>query len=176
MPKNARMNARDPDSTLLDEEGHEHDDYLDRGEDAGEPPLAREPEGVADTLFGGSRFVFWSLGPLSAFVAISFFCTIDDLWSERGVSKLLFGICCLLFALALASPRRFGGAARGVTAIVFSACLLYLVDATLEYVRGNPQSTRPGAAALPNAIMAFLTFGLPSLWFTLRRRAPPMQR
>jgi len=132
------------------------------------PPVV--PPTFADGLFTGSRFFFWTLGPISAFAGLSLLLTIDDPWSLAGALRMLLGACGLLFALALASPRRSGCAARAVSATVFVLCAGYVVDEWLQYRSGARQPTNPGAASLEQAIRAFMVFGLPSLWFTLRRR------
>jgi hypothetical protein len=146
---------------------------VEEGHGAGDVDVSSAPETFADGVFAGSRFLFWTLGPISALAGASLLLTIQDLRSVAGTMKLGLGVCGLLFALALASPRRFGWAARGVTATVFALCAGYLVDEWLQYRRGAPQPTNPGATSLRQAIHAFLLFGLPSLWFTLRRRHTP---
>jgi hypothetical protein len=149
---------------------------VEEGHTGGQADLPSAPATFADGVFSGSRFVFWTLGPIAAFAGASLLLTIDDLRTIAGAMKAGLGACGLLFALALASPRRCGWAARVVTGTVFALCAGYLVDEWLQYRRGAPQPTNPGATSLSQAIHAFLLFGLPSLWFTLRRRRPPAHR
>jgi hypothetical protein len=130
---------------------------------------------VLEYVFGGSRFLFWTLTPVVAIAAGGALLTIGDPLSADGAIRLLFATCLILFLLALASPRRFWWASRGVTGLVFVACLCFLIDQCIESQRAVPPPGRRGEDMLQNAIHSFVVFGLPSLWFTIRRRRPPEQ-
>lgn len=116
------------------------------------------------TLFGGSRFIFWSLAPLLLLcaAALPFFITRWTVAAFLGVSlteALLFA-----FILTLFDPWRFKWAARCVTAIVFCACLAYAADAIFF---GGESRDAPSPR---KALSAFVAIGLPCLWYTLLGR------
>src|SRR6266478_10115156 len=88
-----------------------------------------------EVLFGGSRFIFWTLSPVLLLFAI-FMTSLVDSWSSMGgVIVLAIDGIVLLLIPALYNPKRFWWAARGVTAIVALAFATYLID---EIVSGKP--------------------------------------
>lgn len=115
------------------------------------------------TLFGGSRFIFWSLAPVLALcaAALPFFFTR---WTLAAFLVVLPVEALLVaFILALFDPWRFKWAARCVTAIVFCACLAYALDAVFF-------GDAPGAPSSKKAVTAFIAVGLPCLWYTVLGR------
>jgi hypothetical protein len=113
------------------------------------------------TLFGGSRFIFWSLAPVLALcgVGLPFFITRWTATAFLVVASV--EVLLVAFILALFDPRRFKWAVRCVTAVVFCACLAYAFDAF--FFAGDSADT----PSQKNAFMAFIAVGLPCLWYTL---------
>ena len=113
------------------------------------------------TLFGGSRFIFWSLAPvlILCVVGLPFFITR---WTATAFLVVaLVEALLLAFLLALFDPWRFKWAVRCVTAVVFCACLAYAVDA-LFFAGGSAD-----APSQKSAFTALITGGLPCLWYTV---------
>nr|AIA11614.1 Unknown Function [uncultured bacterium] len=120
------------------------------------------------TLFGGSRFIFWSLAPILIFCA-----AVLPLLVTRWTAATFFWVTLIesllvSLTLGLFNPRRFRWALRCATGIVFGAFLAYAVDEiflsgkSLEAGSGNRAEVSPR-----NAIMGLLIIGLPCLWYTL---------
>jgi hypothetical protein len=145
------------------------EDRARAGDSANYPSEFRQPSVAADVpevVFGGSGFVRWTLGPVATIAGLGLLLGVDEATKSQiawrcGVSAVL-----LLFAVALLFPRRCGFAARIVTALVFVACCIYVVDMAWNEPVGP--TARRSASSLPNAIQALVMFGVPSLWFTLR--------
>ncbi|MFO1076220.1 MAG: hypothetical protein U1E73_00675 [Planctomycetota bacterium] len=129
-------------------------------------PSADQPQ-IADAVFSGSRFIGLAVGPLSLFAGASLLRTVQGTWGGEDAMRLLVGAIGCLFGLAVLFPRRCGFLARGVTLLVFVLCAWYVV---MEWHRPQPANGTPGDHTLANAIRAMLAFGLPALWFALRRR------
>lgn len=113
------------------------------------------------TLFGGSRFIFWSLAPVLALCVVGLPFLITR-WTARAFLVVaLVDALLLTFLLALFDPRRFRWAVRCVTAVVFCACLACAVDA-LFFAGGSAD-----APSQKNAFTALITIGLPCFWYAL---------
>lgn len=130
-----------------------------------------------DTLFGGSRFMFWCLGPLFllvglvvAFIGYTQFGTGRFLAS--GIAAFA-ALVCVCFFLALLNGPYFWWAGRVVSASVFGAYVWYLLDTWLIHPRsfgfGGPRS-----GATPwNAILGLVIIGWPCLCYTFLGRFTP---
>ena len=116
------------------------------------------------TLFGGSRFIFWSLAPVLALCAVALPLFITRWTGTAFLMVSLSEVLLLALILALFDPRRFNWAARCVTAIVFCGCLAYAVDA-IFFAGDSADAPSP-----KNAVTALITIGLPCLWYTLLGR------
>lgn len=136
-----------------------------------------------DTLFSGSRFIFWCLGPLFLLVALSVaFIAYTQFAAGRFLGGGVFSataLVCLCFFLALLNGTYFWWAGRVVSASVFGAYLWYLLDTWLIHPKpleiGGPRS-----GATPwNALLRLVIIGWPCLCysfcgrFTLRAPPPP---
>jgi hypothetical protein len=122
--------------------------------------------GFGETAFSGSSFVFWSLAPVLLVCGIGVPLLVTDWTVSRSVVAGGFSAICLLAIPALYDARRFWWAARSVTAIIFLGCAAYAVDQL--FLSGKPLAvTRRSQASPLNSILAFIAFGLPSLWYTL---------
>lgn len=108
-----------------------------------------------ETLFGGSRFVFWALAPVLAACAVVMPLLVGEWTAARFAFVALAEALLVALILALYDRRRFRWAARVVTGVVFCAYLLYLVDSA--FAEGS--STKP--------LMGFIAIGLPCLWYTI---------
>lgn len=109
-----------------------------------------------ETLFGGSRFIFWSLAPVLAACAVGMPLLVAEWTAAYVVFVVLAEVLLVSLILALYDPRRFRWAARCVTGVVFCAYLLYLVDGA--FAEGS-SSVKP--------LMGFIAIGLPCLWYTI---------
>lgn len=123
-------------------------------------------ESVDDAVFGGSRFMAWTIGPVAAIAA---FGLALGPWAGDRTSVLRAVVVAILLLLALAvfAPRRCAFAARIVTGFVFVTCLLYVVEMAID---GPDVAAHRGEKSLGNALQAFLVFGIPCFWLTVRRR------
>ena len=126
------------------------------------------------TLFSGSRFIFWCLGPL--FLASGVGCLIGSpfVYSSKGwpqaMALVVMGVCCICFFLALLTIKRFLWAARVVTGIVALSYVLYFADTYFVERQSLSPTTRRSSATPWNAIMGFIVIGVPCLWFTIYGR------
>lgn len=109
-----------------------------------------------ETLFGGSRFIFWSLAPVLAACAAALPLLVGEWTAARVLFVALAEVLLVSLILALYDPRRFRWAARCVTGVVFCAYLLYLIDSAFA---GGSSSLKP--------VMGFIVIGLPCLWYTI---------
>lgn len=125
-------------------------------------------------LFGGSRFIFWCLGPLcllcgvGCLIGAPFAFASKDL--KAAIALTLLGTLGVCFFLALLNIKKFLWAARVATGIVTLFYALYFVDTYFVEKQELTPSTRRSAATPWNAIMGFLVIGAPCLWFTIRGR------
>src|SRR4051794_8841077 len=109
--------------------------------------------GFGNTLFSGSRFIFWSLGPVLLLGGLAFLGLAA--WPPPGagltsrIGAALLGLFCLICVPVLYNPARFWVASRVVTGTVFLAYLAYFISDPLKATRG------------------LLVIGLPCLWWTL---------
>lgn len=123
---------------------------------------------VGDVLFGGSRFLFWTLAPvLLLFIVLT--TVLHPRWSAESRS-ILFGLdlLALLMILALYNPKRFHWAGRAAMGLVFLAFAAYLID---EIARGDSWHFGPRSEPTPlNALLGLLIIGVPCLRYTLLGR------
>jgi hypothetical protein len=123
-----------------------------------------------DTLFSGSRFIFWSLGPLFLLVAAVLLVTVyvqfaAGRFAAAGVAAAAC-LVCVSFFLALLNGPYFWWAGRVVAASVFGAYLWYLLDTWLIHPTAFG-FWGPRSAATPwNAVCGLLIIGLPCLCYT----------
>jgi len=122
------------------------------------------------TLFGGSRFIFWSLAP----AILIFLFTMPFLvpkWSVGIVAMLvgfwIIGVCLIL---GMMNPARFGWAFRIVSGMIV---LLYVAYALTELGQNDWTLKRPrsrGEANPVNALVGLVVIGSPALMYTLLGR------
>jgi len=126
------------------------------------------------TLFGGSRFIFWCVGPLvllcglGGVIGAAFALASKD-W-KAGTALLLLGVSGVCLFLALLNSKRFLWAARVVTGIVALCYVLYFAETYFVEKRVLVPSQTKSEATPWNAIMGFIVIGLPCIWFTVRGR------
>lgn len=127
-----------------------------------------------DVLLGGSRFVFWTLGPLMLCLALFMALMAYVRFSANDLQTGFLFLGCSLIAsclfLALLNGPRFWWAGRFVMLSVFSAYSWYLLDTWLIHPKpieiGGPRSS-----ATPwNALCGLVIIGFPCLCYTLRGR------
>ena len=125
-------------------------------------------------LFGGSRFIFWCLGPLCLLCGVG--CIIGALFAfaskdlKAAITLTLLGALGVCIFLALLNIKKFLWAARVVTGIVALCYVLYFAETYFIEKQSLTPSARKSAATPWNAIMGFLFIGVPCLWFTIRGR------
>jgi hypothetical protein len=127
-----------------------------------------------ETLFNGSRFIFWCLGPLFLLVAllllyVAYTLLVNGNTQLCGVS-LIAAVICGCFFLALLNGRRFWWAARAVTASVFAGYLWYVVDTWLIHPQPLDVGARRSSVTPWNAILGLVIIGLPCLSYTIHGR------
>jgi len=124
-----------------------------------------------DTLYSGSRFIFWSLGPVLFLGGLSFLGLA--VWAFPGAGQAtrlglaFLGLFCLACVPVLYDPTRFRPASRLLTGIVFLAYLGYFTNQWAWHADdlglGKPQNVPTPL----NAAKGLLVIGLPCLWWTL---------
>jgi hypothetical protein len=120
---------------------------------------------VLRALFSGSRFIFWSLGPILVLFALSFPFLIVT-WSGTTVAiVVVLDAVALLLAIGLYNPRRNEWALRMITGLVFVAYLAYVVA---EVRAGKPLllTGSHGEESLRNALLGLVLIGWPCIKFT----------
>jgi hypothetical protein len=124
-----------------------------------------------NTLFSGSRFIFWSLAPILLVGGLSFLGLAFWVFPAGGqTSRLglaLLGLFCLICIPVLYDPKRFWLASRVVTGIVFLGYLAYFISEWVWHAEDIGLG-KPRSASTPlNATRGLLVIGLPCLWWTM---------
>lgn len=121
-----------------------------------------------DTLFGGSRFVRWTLSPFVLLFAIAMPLLIEKWTLTRAAVMAGMEFMCLALLAGFWLPARIGHwAFRSLAGAVFVIYAGYLVDqfffsdAPFRLVEGR---AKPSPL---NALRGFVIIGLPSLWYAL---------
>src|SRR5438128_2746489 len=119
------------------------------------------------TLFGGSRFVFWTIAPalvLTLFVLH----TMQLEWTFARVAVVgAIDVTAVSFVLGLRVPVRFRWACRFVCAGVFLAYLAYFVHEWVFSSHAFRLVEARSAASPRNALLGLLIIGIPSLAYAL---------
>jgi hypothetical protein len=126
------------------------------------------------TLFGGSRFIFWCVGPLVLLCGLGCaicapFALASKDW-KAGTALVLLGVCGICLFLGLLNRKRFLWAARVVTGIIALCYVLYFVETFFFEKQALAPPQKRSEATPWNAIMGFIVIGLPCIWFTIRGR------
>ena len=121
----------------------------------------------ADSLFGGSRFLRWTLFAVAT-LAFVLMAAVPYDWSPKTVvAVVLIEGALALLALAMIAPRRCAWAGRVLCGLVFLAYVWYL---GLE-LREDPGSIRDvgrrSESSAGNALLGLIVIGLPALAFAL---------
>lgn len=131
-----------------------------------------EKPSFLETLFGGSPFIFWSLGPLFLLVAavfVRFACTqFTEGHFGRFGSAVAIAVVCVCFFLALLNGSYFWWAGRVVAVCVFGAYLWYLLDTWLIHPKPFAIGGRRSDATPWNALCGLVIFGIPCLLYAFR--------
>jgi hypothetical protein len=117
------------------------------------------------TLFGGSRFIFWTLAPVLLLFAVLMPLSTAG-WNATKV-VLIAGMdaAALLLVFGLYNTKKFWWALRGVTGIVFCLYLVYLID-ELIHSSITLKGLLTGESPL-EVIKTFIGIGIPCLLYTL---------
>jgi hypothetical protein len=127
--------------------------------------------GFGETLFGGSRFIRWSLSPFVLLFAVFIPIAIEQ-WTPARVA-LITGMefmCIALLAGFWLPVRLARWAFRGLAGAVFLSYISYLI---YEFFFSNEPFRvfgNRGEASPRNALLGFVIIGLPSLWYALLGR------
>lgn len=122
--------------------------------------------GVGKALFGGSRFVRWTVVPMVILCGLVL-PLLEEHWTLERAWKLGLVECCLvLLVLAVGWPDRFRWAGRVLAGVLFTVNALALVS-DLRDVPAGVSWTDTNAW---NTARAMLILGLPSLWYAVRGR------
>ena len=126
--------------------------------------------GTFKALFGGSRFVRWTLLP--CIVAAALVIGLDmDVWrSERAWIYACVEAALVLLYLAIGWPEHYHWAGRVLCGGVFLAYAGYLVYEFWLHPEGLQPTVSRSRPSAWNAIRGLIAFGLPSLWYALRGR------
>ncbi|MCX6850242.1 MAG: SMI1/KNR4 family protein [Verrucomicrobia bacterium] len=124
-----------------------------------------------NTLFGGSRFIRWTLTPFLILTALLM--PLAGQKAEISGVLILIGLEVVLVALlaGLWLPAAFGRwCFRLVTAAVFSACLAFMISGFYVSKQSSTAARRVNKQSPYEGLPAFLFIGLPCLWYTLTGR------
>ena len=113
------------------------------------------------TLFGGSRFLFWSLAPLLLLFALVMALLVSDWTSRRGLFAAVLIVAALLLVLQLYDRTRFHWAGRLLAGIVFLAYLGYLTHELMTEGMASLSPRSRGASAF-KAMVGLLVIGTPA--------------
>jgi hypothetical protein len=120
-----------------------------------------------------NRWYFWVLAPIMLATAIGLpFAASPPTW--QGVVVLYVFCGALLFAtIGLARPRRFQWALKIVAGAIVLGYAAYVVDELVGWLHGKPAGlgSRRSSSNVINALLGFLVFGVPSIYFILRGRS-----
>ncbi|HSI15019.1 MAG TPA: hypothetical protein VK961_23405 [Chthoniobacter sp.] len=126
------------------------------------------------TVFSGSPFLFWTLGPCCLLCAIFFGFFTYATTRDHDVAKAVVGgvltIISLCGVLVLFNPTRFSWAGRVVTGSIFAAYVFYAFHEI--FVLRHPWSWggSRGATTPVNSLLGLFFIGGPCLWYTLFKR------
>lgn len=123
---------------------------------------------VGQVLFGGSRFVFWTIAPavMLALLVVNTMQVVD--WTPAHTAIMAaIDVAGLSFVIALYDPVRFGWACRLVCAEVFLAYLAYLVHEWVFSQHPFRLAEARSVASPRNALLGFVVIGVPSLAYAL---------
>ena len=112
-----------------------------------------------NTLFSGSRFIFWALAPVLTLFAIVLPLSIVEWKVATIIVVIAVDAAAILLVIGLYNTNKFWWALRGVTAIVFFGYLAYLVD---ELIHGQFTLTAllSGDSAA-GVLKTFIQIGIP---------------
>lgn len=122
------------------------------------------------TLFGGGRFIFWSLTPVIFLFLISVSFFVPE-WRAGIVLMLVaFWVIGISLILGMLNPLRFGWAFRIVSAMVFLAYVAYFFTEMLENDWQLKMPRSRGETNAVNALLGLVIIGGPALMYTLLGR------
>ena len=123
------------------------------------------------TLFGGSRFMRWTLTPLVLLFAIVMPLVVEQ-WTLGKIAMIggMELVCLTLLAGFWLPPRLGHWAFRILTALVFLAYASYLIHEFCFSGQPFRLTGRRSEASPRNALLGFVIIGLPCLWYTIKGR------
>jgi hypothetical protein len=126
------------------------------------------------TLFGGGRFVRWTLTPFVLIFAVVMPLAIED-WTLARVGLMAgLELMCLTLLAGFWLPARVGHwAFRGLAVMVFLAYTAYFVHEFFFTGRPFTISGSRGGASPFNALLGLLIIGVPSLMYAVLGRFTP---
>jgi len=122
------------------------------------------------TVFGGSTFLRWTLGPIAVLSACAFAALQSDWQGRRAVLFVGIEVALVLLALVAFAPHRFHWAGRALAGMVFFAYIAYLVGMALTKPDSFWPPSRRSATTGFNSVLGLLVIGYPSLKYALLGR------
>jgi len=122
------------------------------------------------TVFRGSTFLRWTLGPIAVLSACGFAALQSDWEGLRAVLFVGIEVALVLLALVAFAPHRFHWAGRALAGMVFFAYVAYLVDMALTKPDSFWPPSRRSATTGFNSALGLLVIGYPSLKYALLGR------
>ena len=120
------------------------------------------------TLFGGSKFIRWTLSPLLLLFAILMPFLIEKWTLIAGILMAGMELACVALLMGFWLPSNIGHwAFRVLAGVVFLAYAGYLIcefffsDAPFKLAENR------GETSPLNAMLGFIFIGLPCLWYSL---------
>jgi hypothetical protein len=146
------------------------------GSPNGQPPEPDGGPGFGETLFSGSRFVFWGVMPAVVGALAIMNMVVAEWTPERVVIIALMDLLGALFVLGLYDPVRFHWANRIVCASVFLAYLSYVVNQWVFSDEPFRLFESKSNASPRNALLGLIIIGVPCLLYSLTGSFRPGRR
>jgi hypothetical protein len=128
-----------------------------------------------ETLFSGSRVIFWAIVP--AVVITMLLVSMQADWTPaRAATVAALDLGGILFILALYNPVRFHWAARVLCAEVFLLYVAYLIHEWVFSTHPFRFAQSTAAASPRNSLLGFVIIGIPSLLYALTGSFRPWAR
>ncbi len=133
----------------------------------------REKNGRGDETFSGSRGFFWTILIVGALIlgpTVLIVLSDDDISPKATWITLGFAMFYALTVYGLYNPRKHRWALRIVCFCVFVSFLVFLIYMIAGFATGEHAALNEGdVKALIGSIIAFLSFGVPSLIYALTK-------
>ena len=124
-----------------------------------------------NTLFSGSRFLFWALCPILLSFAVVMPLVVEVKGIFQNIALYTMSATAVFLSLGLFNPIKFKWALRLVSGIVFCTYVAYLASEIIEYSNGTGSlSSDRATPSVLTALAGFIVIGYPSFKFMLLGR------